>query len=102
MAETESRVETIEEVRMRAAENLDHYHDETKSWRDKKVIKKDINPGDWVLVRHPDKQGKLQPQWYGPFLVSSKAGTAAFRLKNQDGEETTHTWNCDNLKRFYP
>lgn len=70
-------IETVEHTRLQAAKNLDKYHAETKSWRDKKVIRKDIKPGDWVLIHHPDKQGKLQSQWYGPFVVSStiKPGT---------------------------
>lgn len=53
------KVEATEDARLHAAHNLDKYHVETKSWRDKKVIHKNIAPGDMVLIRHPDKQGNL-------------------------------------------
>ena len=55
-----------------------------------------------VLIRHPDKQGKLQSQWYGPFVVASVVKPGLFRLKTEDGHETIDTWNADNLRRFYP
>lgn len=59
---------------LQAANNLDAYHAETRAWRDKKVVQKDINPGDLVLIRHLDKQEKLQSQWYvrltaNPFIL---------------------------------
>ena len=52
-------LEAAENTRLHAASNLDKYHEETKTWRDKKVLRKNINPGDMVLIRHPDKQVKL-------------------------------------------
>ena len=68
----------------------------------KKVVQKDINPGDLVLIRHPDKQGKLQPQWYDPFIVRSMVKPGTYRLMNDKGVKTDHTWNADNMRRFYP
>lgn len=98
----EVNVEMIQNLRDKAAHNLDKYHAETRAWRNKSVVRKNIQTGDLVLIRHPDKQGKLQSQWYGPFIVASKIGESTFRLKNDEGEETNHTWNADNLRRFYP
>jgi hypothetical protein len=54
-----------------------------------------------VLICHPDKQGKLQCQWYGPFLVANIVNPGVYRLLNE-GVKTSHTWNADNLHRFYP
>jgi hypothetical protein len=82
----------IETSRLQAADNLDKYHVETKAWRDRKVVRKDINPGDLVLIRHQDKQGELQSQWYGPFIVASMIKPVTYRLMNDEGDETTHTW----------
>jgi hypothetical protein len=53
-------LETAENARLQATKNIDKYHQEMKTWRDKKILWKNINPGDMVLIRHPDKQGKLQ------------------------------------------
>jgi hypothetical protein len=95
-------IEATENARLQAASNLDSYHQETKAWRDKKVLRKNINPSDMVLIRHPDKQGKLQSQWYRPFVVANTVKPGVFRLLNEEGIETSHTWNEDNLRRFYP
>ena len=72
-------IEMIETSWIHAVDNLDAYHAETKAWRDKKVVWKDINLGDLVLIHHPDKQGKLQPQWYGPFIVASMIKLGKYR-----------------------
>lgn len=95
------QLEVAELRKIEAATNLDKYHEETKSWRDKKILRKEIIAGDMVLIRHLDKQGKLQPQWYGPFIVSSVIKPGVVRLKTEDGQESTYSYNADNLRRFY-
>ena len=95
-------LEAAENARLQATSNLDKYHEETKNWRDKKVLRKNINPGDIVLIRHPDKHGKLQAQWYSPFVVVNMVKPRVYRLLNEEGVKTSHTWNADNLRRFYP
>jgi hypothetical protein len=46
---------------LQAANNLSKYQQETKKWRDKKVVRRDISMGDWVLKRKPNAEiiGKL-------------------------------------------
>jgi hypothetical protein len=41
----------IELTILEAAENFEKYQKETKTWRDKKVVRKDIKTGDLVLKR---------------------------------------------------
>jgi len=57
--------ETIEGTRLEAAENINKYRQETKRWRDLKVIRKNIQDGDLVLRRKGNSSnlGKLQPKW---------------------------------------
>ena len=38
---------------LQASENLEKYQQETTKWRDKKVVKKSITVGDWVLKKSP-------------------------------------------------
>ena len=83
-------IEATEDARLQAAHNLDKYHAATKSWRDSKVAQNDNSPGDIVLIRHQDKQGKLQSQWYGPFILASKIKPGTYRFLNNEGVETTH------------
>ena len=54
-----------------------------------------------VLIHHPDKQGKLQSQWYKPFVVANMVKPRIYKLLNE-GVETNHTWNAYNMQCFYP
>ena len=47
---------------LQASENLCKYQEETRKWRDKKVVDKFISVGDWVLKRKPNAEtvDKLQ------------------------------------------
>jgi hypothetical protein len=51
--EVDQKVEKymIELMILEAAENIDKYQKETKIWKDKKVVRKDIKTGDLVLKR---------------------------------------------------
>jgi hypothetical protein len=41
--------ETIEGIRLEAVDNILKYQDQTKKWRDKSIVRKDIKEGDLVL-----------------------------------------------------
>ena len=88
---------------LQASENLEKYQKETTKWRDKKIVKKDIAVGDWVLKRKPNAEtsGKLQPRWEGPFLVIKSNRPGSYHLSDAEGIELQHPWNADNLKKYY-
>jgi hypothetical protein len=71
--EVDQKVEKymIELTILEAAENIDKYKKETKAWRDKKVVRKDIKIGDLVLKRKKnwENPGKLHESYEGPFIV---------------------------------
>jgi hypothetical protein len=94
----------IELTILEAAENFEKYQKETKTWRDKKVVRKDIKTGDLVLKRKKnwEKPGKLHESWEGPFIAKEIDMPGAFRLLEQTGEELPYSWNADSLKRYYP
>jgi len=56
---------------LQASQNLSKYQEETRRWRDKKVVDKFVNVGDWVLKRKPNAEtiGKLLSKWDRPYLV---------------------------------
>jgi hypothetical protein len=68
----------IELTILEAAENIEKYQKETRAWRDKKVVRKDIKNGDLVLKRKKnwENPGKLHESWEGPYIVREK--TLAF------------------------
>jgi hypothetical protein len=94
----------IELTILEVAENIEKYQKETKAWRDKKVVRKDIKTGDLVLKRKKNWEnlGKLHEFWEGPFIAKETDMLGAFRLLEQTGEELPYSWNADNLKRYYP
>jgi hypothetical protein len=82
---------------------LDKYQVQTKPWRDNTVVPREFNEGDLVLVRttRTESQGKLEPKWEGPFIVKMKASPSAYRLATSSSEDLEHSWNIDNLRKFF-
>ena len=82
---------------------LDKYQVQTKAWRDNAVIPREFNKGDLVLVwtTQTKSRGQLEPKWEGPFIVKSKASPSAYRLATSSGEDLEHSWNIDNLRKFF-
>jgi hypothetical protein len=94
----------IEEVRCQAVNNLCLYQDETIRWRNKKVNPRQIITGDMVLIRKQNTKMavKLQPKWLGPYLATQTTRQGAFTLQDSEGNKLPHTWNIDDLRKFYP
>jgi hypothetical protein len=84
-------------------ENISKYQQETKRWRDQKVIRKNIQDGDLVLrrKRNSSSAGKLQPKWEGPNTSKQGGRPSSFHLYDHEGKTPAHTWNIDNLHKFY-
>jgi hypothetical protein len=61
--------ETIKGIRLEAVDNILKYQAETKKWKDKSIVRKDIQEGDLVLRSKANEAttGKLQPKWEGPY-----------------------------------
>jgi hypothetical protein len=104
--EVDKKVEKdmIELTILEAAENIEKYQKETKAWKDKKVVRKDIKTSNLVLKRKKNREnpGKLHESWEGPYIANETDMSGAFRLLEQTGEESPYSWNADSLKRYYP
>jgi hypothetical protein len=94
----------IELTILGAAKNIEKYQKETKAWRDKKVVRKDIKTGDLVLKRKKnwENPGKLHESLEGSYIAKETDMPGAFRLMEQTGEELPYSWNADRLKRYCP
>jgi hypothetical protein len=55
----------LESKRLKAIVNLQKYQDETRSWRDPKVKKRDFDMGNLVLLRslRTESSGRLESKW---------------------------------------
>jgi hypothetical protein len=56
---------------LEAVKNIKKYQKETKAWKDRKVVRKDIKTGDLVLKRKTNWEnfGKLQEPLEGPYIA---------------------------------
>jgi hypothetical protein len=104
MAEDEEySKETIEGIKLEVVDNILKYQDQTKKWRDKSIVRKDIKEGDLVLRRKSNAATakKMQPKWEGPYTATAAGRPGSFFLTDSEGKTTLHTWNISNLRRFY-
>jgi hypothetical protein len=99
--EADQKVEKdmIELTILEAVENIEKYQKETKAWKDKKVVRKDIKTGDLVLKRKKnwENPGKLHESWEGSYIAKETEMLGAFRLLEQTGQELPYLWNADSL-----
>jgi hypothetical protein len=94
----------LEEERMKVIQNLEKYQKETKNWYNKKVKPRQLSPGDFILKRkrNEDIVGKFQEKWEGPFLIIRTNKPGVFYLADMSGKEIDHTFNIQDLRRYYP
>jgi hypothetical protein len=93
----------LESERLKVVTNLQKYQNETRNWRDPKVKKRDFDVGNLVLLRSPrtESSGKLEAKWEGPYVIVEKTRPEAYHLTDHQGSKLEHSWNVDNLCRFY-
>jgi hypothetical protein len=104
--EADQKVEKdmIELTILEAAENIEKYQKETKTCKDKKVVRKDMKTGDLVLKikKNLGNPGKLHESCEGSYIAKETDMQGAFHLLEQTGEKLPYSWNADSLKRYYP
>ena len=83
-----------------------YYHQKLKQGYDTNVKLRPLVPGDLVLRKVVGAAkdpfwGKLRPNWEGPFWITSVAGIGVYYLEDLDEKSIPHSWNVNNLKRYY-
>ncbi|RWR80063.1 gag-pol precursor [Cinnamomum micranthum f. kanehirae] len=99
-------LDLAEERREAAAIRLASYQQQLARGYNQKVRERKFSAGELVLkkVLTADKnpsEGKLGPNWQGPFKVVSVAGQSAYRLEDMNGKELPRPWNAAHLKKYY-
>ncbi|XP_048619900.1 uncharacterized protein LOC125592961 [Brassica napus] len=80
----------LDEIRLDAFENSRIYKEKTKAFHDKKILKREFNIGDQVLLFNSRLKlfpGKLKSRWSGPFKIKEVRPYGAIVLWNKTGEE---------------
>ena len=85
---------------------LAYYQQKLKQGYDFNVKLRPLTPSDLVLWRvmgtaKNPTQGKLEPNWEGPYHITSEAGIEVYFLEDLDEHVVPRPWNVNNLKRYY-
>ena len=99
-------LDLIEEKRENAMVQLAYYQQKLKQGYDANVNLRPLTPSDLVLCKvvgaaKNSAWGKLEPNWEGPYRITSKAGIRAYFLEDMDEHVIPRPWNVNNLKRYY-
>ena len=77
------------------------------AWTTNKKMKARSFP-EWTVVFHRvdnphrrSKEGKLAPNWEGPFRVKQNLSNRAYKLEMIDGKPILRTWNRTHLRAYY-
>nr|XP_025661621.1 uncharacterized protein LOC112757229 [Arachis hypogaea] len=70
------------------------------------VVRREFAADDLVLRRNDigpptPGEGKLTPNWEGPYRIKAVIGKGAYKLERLNGDEVPRTWNAANLRRYY-
>ena len=102
----ERSLDLIEERRESAMVQLAYYQHKLKQGYDAKVKLRPLELGDLVLrkvlgtTKNP-AWGKLEPNWEGPYRITSVAVIGAYFLEDLDEHVIHRPWNVNNLRRYY-
>ena len=101
----EKSLDLIEERRERAMVQLAYCQHKLKQGYDAKVKLRPLAPGDLVLRKVLGATrtvwGKLEPNWEGPYRITSVASIGAYFLEDLDEHVVLRPWNVNNLKMYY-
>uniref|UniRef100_A0A2N9GBG3 RNA-directed DNA polymerase n=1 Tax=Fagus sylvatica TaxID=28930 RepID=A0A2N9GBG3_FAGSY len=99
-------LDLVEEKRNLAVVRLAAYQQQMRREHNKNVKPRTFRAGDLVLrkvmanTRRPN-DGKLGPNWEGPYKVLSQTGHGAYRLEDLDGKPIPRPWNTCNLRKYF-
>ena len=100
-------LDLLDELRERAAVQLAAYQRRIAGYYNAKVHSRTFQEGDLVLRKTVitnalKKEGKLRPNWEGPYRVQRMLGPNTCVLQTLQGEMISKTWNTMHLKKYFP
>ncbi|KAL4303300.1 hypothetical protein GQ457_10G013090 [Hibiscus cannabinus] len=95
-------INELEEIRNTAYDNAKIYKEKTKKWHDQKILPKEYQPGQQVLLFNSRLKlfpGKLKSRWSGPFIITHVSPHGAITIKSPK-DDTEFKVNCQRLKLY--
>ncbi|KAG2381148.1 uncharacterized protein HKW66_Vig0254650 [Vigna angularis] len=99
------QLQELEEMRLTAYDNSKNYKEKVKLYHDKKLLKREFQPGQQVLLfnsRFKIFQGKLKSKWSGPFTIKEVKPHGAIELVDPTSDDPARSWvvNGQRLKHY--
>ena len=94
------------ERRENALIRMTDYQKQLAKIYNQKVQHRDFTMGDLVLRKvigntKDPAEGKLGPNWEGPYKIVKLAGRGAYYLEDSEGKQASRPWNSNNLRKYY-
>uniref|UniRef100_A0A2N9GE62 Uncharacterized protein n=1 Tax=Fagus sylvatica TaxID=28930 RepID=A0A2N9GE62_FAGSY len=100
-------LDLIDEVRETAETRMKRYQEKMARHYNSRVKPRQLTVGDFVLqkvtlaTKNPS-EGKLGPNWEGPYKVIEIRRPGTYHLEDMDGRRLPHPWNAEHLRKYYP
>jgi hypothetical protein len=99
-------LDLLQEKRDRAQITMAAYQERVARYFNRKVKPRSFKVGDLVLRKvtlttKDSDEGKLAPNWEGPYKVISCQRPGAYYLEDLAGKVLPRPWNAEHLKRYY-
>ena len=96
------QLDLVDEVRAIAEQRLARYQDRMAKHYNSLVQHRDFKVGDLILrkvmgVARDPTQGKLDPNWEGPYRITSWQRKGTYHLETIDRQKLPHPWNTEHL-----
>ncbi|RDY01998.1 hypothetical protein CR513_14601, partial [Mucuna pruriens] len=97
------QLQELDELRLEAYENSRIYKQKVKNFHDQKILRKDFNVGQKVLLFNSRLKlisGKLRSRWDGPFVITNIFPNDAVQLQDEHRSSTFQV-NGHRIKLFH-
>ena len=100
------QLDLVDEDRATTEQRLERYQDLMSKHYNTKVRHREFQIGDLVLRKvmgasKDPSQGKLGPNWEGPYRITSWQRKGTYHLEKMDGRKLQHPWNTKHLRKYY-
>ncbi|KAK1648998.1 hypothetical protein QYE76_066803 [Lolium multiflorum] len=96
------QLSSLDEWRSEAYENAKLFKEKVKKWHDRRIIKREFNVGDKVLLYRSRLRffaGKLLSKWEGPYVIEEVYRSGAIKISSLEGN-ATQVVNGQRLKHY--
>jgi len=99
------QLDLLDKVRAAVEQRLAWYQDLMAKHYNSRVRHRDFQVGDLFLRKvmgavKDSTQGKLNPNWEGPYKITSWQRKDTYHLETLDGRKLHHPWNTKHLQKY--